>query len=163
MKLILMRHAEAVPGQDDFSRPLSPKGQNDAIKAARSFHAAGWLVDELLSSPLVRAQETRKILTKNLKELRSTASVFREETEELLKPGFSWADARHILERRAVNCSIWIFHAPDIAHLTSSFTGMPVRNCYFSPGSMIALNAGAKLQGKSAQIWQSQPDYLPNP
>ncbi len=164
MKLVLMRHTEAESGSEDFSRTLTSKGRQDAEKSAHFFCGTNWTVQKILSSPLTRTQETRKIFTKVLlvKKYHLSPS-FQEGVEKSLKPGFSWEKMGDLLDVEANSCVVLIFHAPDIAHLASHFTSMPVSNYYFSPGSMIALNLTQDtIQGRAIQIWQSQPDFLPD-
>lgn len=39
MRLLLIRHGEAIPGQDDFSRPLSTKGRTDISSLGKDLAA----------------------------------------------------------------------------------------------------------------------------
>lgn len=67
MDLILWRHAEAVDGQPDLARALTPKG----VKQARD--VAHWLRSRLpaqtrvIASPATRAQQTAAALTDKFK------------------------------------------------------------------------------------------------
>lgn len=67
MELILWRHADAEPGEPDESRPLTPKGQKQAIKMA------DWLDRNLpsgckiLVSPTVRTVRTAEALGRKFK------------------------------------------------------------------------------------------------
>jgi phosphohistidine phosphatase len=67
MKLILVRHAEAVGkgenGVDrDFDRPLTGSGREQAQKLADALAAHGVKPDAVVSSPLVRAMQTAEPL-----------------------------------------------------------------------------------------------------
>ena len=60
-RLILFRHAKAQPrasGQDDFDRPLAPRGREDAAIVGRALAAHGFAPDLALVSPARRASET---------------------------------------------------------------------------------------------------------
>lgn len=59
-QLILLRHAKSdyPPGVPDRERPLSPRGERDAIAAARWLGAAFPEVDEAIVSPARRAAQT---------------------------------------------------------------------------------------------------------
>ena len=163
MKLILMRHAEAEAGSDDAARPLSSQGRADLVRQARFLHATGWLLNESLASPLLRAQQSQEILAQELKKLGSLAPAYSEKIEQNLKPGLpSIETARQILEGQDNNaCALWIFHAPDVAYLASALSAMPAAGYYFTPGSMLALNLTLpNLAEKAIQIWQTQPEYL---
>ncbi len=61
MRLYLVRHAEAVPEADtgrDFDRVLTDHGHDQAKALAAALKARGVQVDAVVSSPLVRAQQT---------------------------------------------------------------------------------------------------------
>lgn len=60
-RLILFRHAKAeprAPGQDDFDRPLAPRGREDAAIVGRALAADGITPDLALVSPATRTTET---------------------------------------------------------------------------------------------------------
>jgi phosphohistidine phosphatase len=60
-RLILFRHAKAEPrasGQDDFDRPLAPRGRDDAAIVGRALAADGIAPDLALVSPATRTTET---------------------------------------------------------------------------------------------------------
>ncbi|HZZ88810.1 MAG TPA: histidine phosphatase family protein [Caulobacteraceae bacterium] len=60
-RLILFRHAKAEPraiGGDDFDRPLSPRGRDDAAIVGRALAAGGYAPDLALISPARRTTET---------------------------------------------------------------------------------------------------------
>jgi phosphohistidine phosphatase len=65
MNLILWRHADAEPGSDDASRPLTRKGLKQAERVA------AWLKQHLphdarvIVSPALRAQETARALSRD--------------------------------------------------------------------------------------------------
>jgi phosphohistidine phosphatase len=58
MRLVLVRHAEAAPGEPDEQRALTPRGREQsralAVRLAREHPG----VDAVLTSPLRRARET---------------------------------------------------------------------------------------------------------
>jgi phosphohistidine phosphatase len=60
-RLILFRHAKAQPrgpGEDDFDRPLAPRGLEDAAIVGRALAEHGLAPDLALVSPARRASET---------------------------------------------------------------------------------------------------------
>src|ERR1700683_2643066 len=68
MELLIIRHAIAFERDrqrwaDDAARPLSPAGIRRSRKAAAGLKALCKAPDRFLSSPLIRAEETAKILT----------------------------------------------------------------------------------------------------
>lgn len=69
MELFLIRHADAVPlGEegitDDEQRPLTDKGQKEAKALGKAFKKRGITFDLVLTSPLLRAQQTAELLLK---------------------------------------------------------------------------------------------------
>src|ERR1700735_5428910 len=60
-RLILFRPPQAeprAPGQDDFDRPLAPRGRDDAAIVGRALAADGIVPDLALVSPATRTTET---------------------------------------------------------------------------------------------------------
>ena len=64
MKLYFLRHAEALPDEDDAARPLSQTGKKEAQSLGRFLNNAGIAFDAAFTSPLVRARQTAEIVLK---------------------------------------------------------------------------------------------------
>ncbi len=63
---ILLRHATAdrrLPGQEDFDRPLTPSGREEAQAIGRHMAQEGILPETILCSGALRAQQTLENLT----------------------------------------------------------------------------------------------------
>src|SRR3954471_14674818 len=58
MRLVLVRHAEAAPGDPDDLRALTPAGHEQARSLGERLRAQGIQPHAVLSSPLLRARET---------------------------------------------------------------------------------------------------------
>lgn len=67
MKLFLLRHADALDGDDDALRPLSPSGQATVVKLAL-FLKGGELLEPmpLWHSGLVRSEETARLFKEQM-------------------------------------------------------------------------------------------------
>jgi phosphohistidine phosphatase len=67
-RLTLIRHANAEQDADvrDFERPLSRKGQNEALEMARRFQERGLVPDLILASAATRTRETAETFAKVL-------------------------------------------------------------------------------------------------
>ena len=65
-RLTLIRHANAEQDSDvrDFERPLSRKGQNEALEMARRFQERGLIPDLILASAATRTRETAETFAK---------------------------------------------------------------------------------------------------
>jgi phosphohistidine phosphatase len=60
--LILMRHAHAAQGEDDFTRPLSERGQKQAEVVGADLKELGLLPDRIVCSNALRARRTAEIV-----------------------------------------------------------------------------------------------------
>jgi phosphohistidine phosphatase len=67
-RLSLVRHANAEQDADvrDFERPLSRKGQSEALEMARRFQERGLIPDLILASAAVRTRETAETFARIL-------------------------------------------------------------------------------------------------
>ncbi len=69
MILLFLRHAEAEPfASSDESRPLTPKGLEQAEKVGKFLLRNGILPDLILTSPVRRARETAEIVAEKLRQ-----------------------------------------------------------------------------------------------
>ena len=67
MVAYFLRHADAEPRADsDHERKLTPKGQEQAEKAGKFLVCCGLLPEIILTSPVVRARQTAKIVAEKL-------------------------------------------------------------------------------------------------
>lgn len=71
MDLYLIRHADALPlgergTDDDWDRPLSAKGEKQSAALGKMLQRRGVVLDQLVASPLLRAQQTAQILRRQL-------------------------------------------------------------------------------------------------
>ena len=86
MKFYFLRHAEALDGPNDDTRPLSPHGKKECAAIGTFLKNAGIRFDEAYSSPFLRAQETGDLVLKVLgyrKEVAlKTDEALRNETSQ---------------------------------------------------------------------------------
>jgi phosphohistidine phosphatase SixA len=121
VRLFVVRHAEAAPGEPDELRPLTAAGR--ATARALAGRLASEHVDAVLSSPLLRARETAEAIGR--------AAGLESEPDERLAPG---ADAAGVLEAVAGRGEtvVTVGHQPDCAEIVLELTG---RTQPFAPGS----------------------------
>lgn len=62
MKLYFLRHADAQPGADDAARELTPKGERQCAQLGEFLRDNGTVFDAAYTSPLVRAQQTARLV-----------------------------------------------------------------------------------------------------
>lgn len=121
MRLFLVRHAEAAPGEPDALRPLTPAGQASARKLAKQLAAEQ--PDAVLCSPLLRARETADQIAR-------TAGLSAE-PDERLAPGATADDLREAIEGRGETV-VAVGHQPDCSEILLSLTG---EKHPFAPGA----------------------------
>ena len=106
MRLIVVRHAEAAPGDPDELRPLTAAG-HDAARALGE-RLAGEHIDVILTSPLLRARET------------GTALGFAEpEAHDALAPGATDEDVLAAVARRGETVIV-VGHQPDCGRIAAA-------------------------------------------
>jgi phosphohistidine phosphatase len=66
MKLYFLRHAEALDGDDDAARPLSPHGREQSAAIAKFLSKADVKFTAAFTSPLVRAHQTAEIVLRTM-------------------------------------------------------------------------------------------------
>src|SRR5258708_7047377 len=112
MRLFLVRHAEAAPGEPDELRPLTPAGRTvarDLGERLSSEHP-----DAVISSPLLRARETAEQIAR--------AADLTPEADERLAPGASADDLTAAVAGRGKTV-IAVGHQPDCSAIVLALTG----------------------------------------
>jgi phosphohistidine phosphatase len=116
VRIYLVRHAEAAPGDPDELRQLSPEGKRQARALGERLRSEGLKPNAILTSPLLRARETGDEL--------GMALGTNPEPDERLAPGAT-ADGL----RAAVSCRgeivVAIGHQPDCGQIAAALTGGP--------------------------------------
>lgn len=122
MRLFVVRHAEAAPGDPDELRPLTDAGR--AVARALGDRLAEYGIDAVLSSPLLRARETAEAIAR--------AAGLEAEPDERLAPG---ADADLVREAVAGRGEtvVTVGHQPDCSEIVLALTGERVS---FEPGAV---------------------------
>ena len=73
--LIIMRHAEADWGLDDFNRPLTQRGHGQASEAGQWLQETGAIPEMIISSAALRTRQTTTWIEDALGEKAPTASL----------------------------------------------------------------------------------------
>ena len=111
MRLVLVRHAEAAPGDPDELRALTATGQEQARSLGQRLRADGVRPDAVLSSPLLRARETAAALGLGV-----------PETVDELAPGATADDVRAAIAQRG-DTVVVVGHQPDCSLVTAALRG----------------------------------------
>ncbi|HAN81191.1 MAG TPA: hypothetical protein DCQ47_07045, partial [Gammaproteobacteria bacterium] len=107
MHIILMRHGEAVPfAPNDADRTLTPKGKSQAMNTGSQLKRGGWSPEAVYCSTLIRAQQTAELVIDVMR-----LDVIANKVEGIT-PEDDWVDAITMIENRASNNSLFVFHQP---------------------------------------------------
>ncbi len=161
MDLLIIRHAIAFDRdrnrwRDDAERPLSPAGIRRARKAAAGLKQLTQRPQRLLTSPLVRAQQTARILTE------VAGWPVAEATPEL-SPGEPALALLALLAKERGKLTAVVGHQPDLSHLLGA--------CLLGGGGALPIemkkNAvacvsfpGRARAGHAALAWLATPRML---
>ncbi|MBP1635776.1 MAG: sixA [Acidobacteria bacterium] len=121
--LYLVRHAAAAErGEawpDDDLRPLTAEGIERFTAVAKGLAALGVRIDQILTSPLVRARHTAEILAQHLP---GSPKVV---TARALAPGAAFEEVRAALAKAAGHESIALVgHEPGIGQIAARLLGL---------------------------------------
>jgi phosphohistidine phosphatase len=152
-ELILIRHAEALPGRDDdFNRQLTARGIADAHQAALQIRLSSSEA-VIVSSPAIRAYSTALIVASSLNfnfdRIQLKSALYNSDLEEYL-------EAVRTLNNQ-FQTAIIIGHNPSISQLASYFGDGEVQS--LQPGGMVRLLFGdiswgaiSRLPGNDAPV-----------
>ncbi len=114
MRLYLVRHAQAAPGEPDELRPLTREGREQARALGERLRDEEARPDAVVTSPLLRARETGGELARALE--------VEAEPDERLSPGASVDDVRAVVEGRGERVVV-VGHQPDCSQIAAALTG----------------------------------------
>jgi phosphohistidine phosphatase len=161
MDLLIVRHAIAFDRdrnrwRDDAERPLSPAGMRRARKAAAGLKKLTPRPERVLTSPLVRARQTARILT-------DVAGWPAAEEMPELSPGEPALAVLELLGADRGKLTAVVGHQPELGHLLGA--------CLLGAGGALPIemkkNAvacvsfpGRPRPGQAALIWLATPKML---
>jgi phosphohistidine phosphatase SixA len=116
VRLYLVRHAEAAPGEPDELRELTPEGREQARSLGERLRADAASPEVVLTSPLLRARQTGGELAKALE--------VATEPDERLAPGASVDDLKAAIEGRGEQVIV-VGHQPDCGQIAAALSGGP--------------------------------------
>ena len=115
MRLFLVRHAEAAPGEPDELRPLTSAGR--AVARTLGERLAAEQPDAVISSPLLRARETAEHIARN--------AGLSPEADDRLAPGATTDDLKAAVAERG-GTVVAVGHQPDCSAFVLNLTGRDV-------------------------------------
>lgn len=131
MRLYLVRHAEAAPGEPDELRPLTHQGRETARELGLRLRQEGVQPDAVLTSPLLRARETGDELARSFD--------VESQPDERLAPGAGLEDLLAAVKDRGEHV-VAVGHQPDCGDIAAQVTGEPPPP--FPAGGMVVLELG---------------------
>jgi phosphohistidine phosphatase len=114
VRLYLVRHAEAAPGDPDDLRPLTASGREAARALGTRLADQGARPEAVLTSPLLRARETAAELCRAL--------GAEPETDERLAPGATAEAVRLAVAGRGEEVVV-VGHQPDCSRIAAELGG----------------------------------------
>lgn len=111
MRVVIVRHAKAAPGNPDELRPLTPEGREQARRLGERLRPLA--PDAIVTSPLLRARETASAL-----------GLGEPEIDDRLAPGATPDDVRAAAEGRGETVVV-VAHQPDCGRAAAALTGRP--------------------------------------
>lgn len=132
MRLFVVRHAEAEPGEPDELRRLSPDGRAQARALGERLAGEGVRADAILTSPLLRARETGEAL--------AGALGCTSEPSDALAPGANAAAVRAAVAGRGDTVLV-VGHQPDCGQIAAELGAGTEPS--FPPGGMFELELPA--------------------
>jgi len=161
MDLLIIRHAIAFDRdrnrwRDDAERPLSPAGIRRARKAAAGLKKLTPRPGRLLTSPLVRAAQTARILT-------DVAGWPAAEEMPELSPGEPALAVLELLSQDRGKLTAVVGHQPELGHLLGA--------CLLGGGGVLPIEmkknavacvsfSGRPRAGHAALTWLATPKML---
>lgn len=140
-ELVFMRHGHALSAREagvrtDSERPLSPRGEQEALETARHLSEEGFAPDLIISSPFQRADRTAQI----------AAGIFpraARETSRALSDGPAQAvlDLLEGLSRNGGRALI-VGHQPLLGAIAGYYLGQEAFD--LSPAGFVRLSAAEK-------------------
>jgi phosphohistidine phosphatase len=115
VKVFLVRHAQAEPGEPDALRALTSHGLAQAREVGERLARDGVRPDAVLSSPLLRARQTADAIA------RATGGADAE-PEERLAPGATADDLRDAVAGRGATVVV-VGHQPDCGQIVAAVSG----------------------------------------
>jgi phosphohistidine phosphatase len=158
-ELYLVRHAIAAERgsewPDDARRPLTERGLNRFLEAVKGLRRLDVTIDEIFTSPLVRAKQTAELLAEGV-DGRPPVKVL-----DALSPGHTSSSVMTQLARVAKRRRIALVgHEPELGELAAHLIGAG-RALPFKKGGICRIDVGSLTTKRAASlIWFIPPNVL---
>lgn len=162
MKLYILRHGEAADrpldgSTDDSQRPLTAWGENQLKQLVLSCGDRLLDVNQVVSSPYLRARQTAAIIMRLLK----GQSQWHDQHELLISPtitpGGTLAETGVFVESLESKECLLVSHLPLVEHLIVFLTDNELPRP-MGTANLVALEVNAFVRGGAELLWSEQPD-----
>ena len=157
MKLYILRHGDAVTHMSpDSERPLSSIGEQEVASVAQRCAERLKNVEQVISSPYLRARQTAAIL------LRTLSGQFPDYTNELLiNPLITPAGQLHelgvFIEALDSDEVLLVSHQPLVGNLITFLTADDAHGA-ITTANLAALDVSAFARGGAELLWLERPE-----
>lgn len=158
-ELYLVRHAIAADRgpewPDDTKRPLTERGINRFKEAVKGLRFLDVTVDEIFTSPLVRARQTADLLASGVDGKPPVKGL------DALAPGHSFTSVMTQLAKVAKRRRVALVgHEPDLGELAAHLIGAG-RALAFKKGGICRIDIGSLSSRRAASlVWFLPPNVL---
>jgi phosphohistidine phosphatase len=162
MKLYILRHAEAGEANaegytTDAARALTPKGIKRTRQLANALRQMEITFDVLLTSPLIRAQQTAEIVARSLGKEKQLRHVSQ------LAPDAVLTDVLALIEsvRTKASSLLLVGHEPSLSRLISLLcTGGSNLGLTLKKGGLCRLELNEAKPGSASLEWLLAPRHF---
>jgi phosphohistidine phosphatase len=153
MKLYLVQHGDATPGETDAARPLSRKGRRDVLRLGELLARNGIAVSRIIHSGKLRAQQTAEAIASRLP---TSVAV---EARDGLNPNDPARAAAQLLVQSDDDTMV-VSHLPLLGKLVSRLVmgSKEPGLVTFVPGTAVCLERAES--GSWTVSWMVKPELL---
>lgn len=158
VRIHLLRHAHAGDayawvGNDEL-RPLTKKGRGQSERLGEFLDVHGVRPDVIVSSPLVRAQQTAEIV--------ATTLGMTVKTDQRLGAGFGKSDLWELLDELGAREPMLVGHDPDFSALLTYL--IDAAGVSMKKGALATIDLNTKLSDGDGELrWLLPPELLVSP
>jgi phosphohistidine phosphatase len=160
MDLYIIRHADAQPLgeggiQNDADRPLTKEGNAQCISLAKTLERQGVQLDQMITSPLLRARQTAEGLLENL----GPAKPELHTCEELVPGGKRKKLTRFLCSIDSQSMAI-VGHMPDLGVYIGWLIGSTKAQIDLAKAGVACIHFEDELdKGAGALTWMVSPQW----
>jgi phosphohistidine phosphatase len=158
--LYLIRHADAkaLSAHDlmtDEDRPLTEEGEAQSRRLGTGFHARGLRFGALLTSPLVRAQQTAEGMLRHWPDLAPEVQVCEE-----LAPGLKAKKLARFLRGLETSSAGLVGHMPDLGEFLGWLVGSRKLQVDLAKAGVAKVTCDSVRKGEGTLEWLLTPEWV---